>query len=338
MVIPARNDAAGLPGAVATSLAQTGVDVLEVLICVGPSQDDTERVARELEAMHDIVAVLENRAGGISEALNLGLDSASGDVLVRVDARCRLAPDHVARALAVLFETGAANVGAVQAPVGHTLLQRAIARALQHRLGSGGAAYRVGAERKRVDTAFLGVFRTDVLREVGGWDVTFRRNEDAELNQRLRSAGHDVWLEPGLRVGYEPRSTLRGLARQFFDYGWWRRRMIARHGVVAVRQLVPPMVVVAIGGSVVLALSTTPYFLVVPLGYLALLVVASVVDRAELTRFERALLPLAWATMHLAWGTGFLASLMRGPWRIPPFEAAVFEAAAFEAADDRAPR
>lgn len=319
VVIPARNDAEGLADAVVSSLAQTEVDVVEVLICVGPSSDGTDAVAQELDRIHEAVRALDNPAGGISDALNLGLTHAQSDVLVRVDARCRLPADYAAIAVASMAATGAANMGAVQVPVGKGTTQRAIAHAMGHLLGSGGAAYRSAGERRQVDTAFLGVFRTSAVQSVGGWDAGFARNEDADLNRRLINAGYEVWLDPDLRVDYQPRATLRGLARQYFDYGWWRRRMAARHRIVQLRQLAAPAILLGVTSGIALALTVSIGFILIPLSYFVLLVLVAALAPGPSTALERSLMALALATMHLSWGAGFLASLVRGPLRVPPY-------------------
>jgi len=323
VVIPARNDAAGLADAVASSLAQTGVEVVEVLICVGPSSDGTDSVAQELSDNHEIVRVVDNPTGGISDALNLGLANAQCEVLVRVDARCLLSRDYAERAVTTMEATGAANVGAVQVPVGHTTTQRAIVLAMCHLLGSGGATYRYrsGDVPRKATSAYLGVFRTSAVRAVGGWDTGFARNEDAELNRRLIEAGHQVWLDPHLRVDYEPRATLRGLARQYFDYGWWRRRMVARHRVVQLRQLAAPAILLGVTVGIVVAATVSIGFLLIPASYLALLMIAAAFTRGPATIGERILIIPALLTMHLCWGAGFLASLIRGPLTIPVYPA-----------------
>jgi len=318
VVIPARNDAAGLPRAVQTSLAQVGGHVVEVLICVGPSVDDTEAVARQLAEKHDRVHVLQNIDGGISAGLNIGLAAATAKVFVRVDARCSLAANYVDHALETMNATGAANVGAVQVPVGSSPMQKSIARAMAHVVGSGAAAYRQGREQRDVETAFLGVYDVDALRAIGGWDTGFARNEDAELNHRLRVAGNRIVLDPRLRVDYEPRATLRGLARQYYDYGWWRRRMIAKHRSWQLRQLAAPVIVLGLLASGALAVVLTRWFLVVPAAYVILLAAVGAALGERPTIGDRFRVPLALATMHCSWGTGFLVSTFGRLWRTPP--------------------
>lgn len=314
VVIPVRDDADGLPRAVASVLRQHHPGDLEVLLVVGPSEDATEAVADRLAAEHDRVRVIENPTGTIPAALNLGLAAATGEILVRVDARAELPPDYIAHAVETLEATGAANVGAVQVPVGRTPVQRAIAAAMASRAGSGGVAYRRATRPQRVDTGFLGVFDVERLRAAGGWDGRFLRNEDAELNLRLAAHG-GVWLDPRLVVHYAPRSTLTGLARQYFDYGWWRRATVAKHpGSLALRQIAAPLLVVFLVLALLLAL-VWPATLLVVAAYLVLLLAAAfAADRDDA---NPVLVAAALGVIHLCWGTGFLLSSLRTPGLVP---------------------
>ena len=126
---------------------------------------------------------------------------------MRLDAHVSLPPDYVARAVETLERTGAANVGGRQVPVGRSFFQRAVALAMTTPLGSGGARYRHRGAEGAADTVYLGVFRRDALDRVGGYDATMIRNEDYELNWRLRQNGHVVWFDPALHAVYRPRAT-----------------------------------------------------------------------------------------------------------------------------------
>lgn len=307
VVIPVRNNAEDLPAAVRSALAQH--DVEQVLLCVGPSEDDSLGVARRL-AHDDRVEVIVNDHGGIPQALNLGLAGATGERLLRLDAHSVLPDTYLADAAETAVATGAANVGAVQRPVGKTLVERGIAAAMASRFGSGGAAYREGTERKPVDTAFLGFFDTAVLRSLGGWDERFARNEDAELNIRLAAAGHEVWLDPRLVVDYRPRDSLRKLADQYFHYGWWRLRTIRQHpSSLSPRQLAAPVIVISVSGSLVVAVAATPAAAIVPVSYLAAVAASAGAGPGSVP--ERLVTAVALPTMHFSWAIGFLASAVR---------------------------
>jgi len=308
VVIPVRNDAQGLPQAVSSILSQRGPFDLEVFLCVGPSTDGTHRVADELATKHAQVHVLENPAGGIPQALNLGLAKASGKILARVDARCLLPDGYLERALQTLHETQAANVGARQVPVGRTSVERSIAAAMGHRFGSGGANYRHSDQVLQVDTAFLGVFDVARLRGIEGWDERFERNEDAEINVRLADVG-GVWLDPELAVEYRPRPSLKGLARQYFDYGWWRMRTVAKHpGSLAPRQLAAPAILVGSAVGLAGGVAGARWLLALPTAYAGAVASVALSSREQLSVSERGVMAGALAAMHLSWGSGFLAS------------------------------
>lgn len=310
VVIPVRNDADALANAVSSVLMQQPDVVAEIVVVVGPSVDGSEAVAAQLQTEIDRLIVVENPSGKTPQALNLGIDHSTGDVVVRVDARSTLPLDYVANALESLDATGAGNVGAMQIPVGDAPTQRAIAAAMLSLAGSGGVSYRTGVKLRRVDTAYLGAFRRDALEDVGGFDITFVRNQDAELNARLNRAGHHVWLDPRLRVDYRPRPSLRHLASQYWQYGWWRQRSIRKHRSAALRQALVPIMVLAMFGSVIALAMGFLWALAVPVLYLVLLAGAAIFARG-LTIVERPMVIAALVVMHFCWGSGFIASFFR---------------------------
>lgn len=309
-MIPARNDGAALAAAVDSVRDQTVV-VDAIVIAVGPSTDDTYRVAQELDAVHPEVRAVDNPTGLTAAGLNLAIAAIDTDVVVRVDARSVLPQGYVEHALESLIETGAANVGAIQHPVGHTATERAIAAAMTSRLGTGGAAYRHGGERREVDTAYLGAFTREALRQVGGYDERFIRNQDAELNARLRSAGLSVWLDPRLVVEYRPRPSISELAKQYWEYGRWRRETIRSHPEsLRLRQVAAPVLVVGLILCLVLAALASPAFLI-PLGAYVLVLLLTGIVSGDGSIGARLKMALALGVMHISWGSAFLVSLVR---------------------------
>lgn len=318
VVIPARNDGAALGTAVESVRAQQGVAISEIAIAVGPSADDTEAEANRLAAADPGILVLDNPTGLTPAGLNIAIANTTGDVVVRVDARSQLPPDYIQHALETMSATGAANVGAIQKAVGRTPTERTIAAAMHSKLGSGGARYRHGGDLREAETAYLGVFRRKTLEEVGGFDERFIRNQDSELNIRLRNAGHTVWLDPRMVVEYRPRPSVRALASQYWHYGWWRAITLRRHpGSIKLRQAAVPVAVVLLLVSLAVGLVVQPWFLVIPAAYVASLVVGAALEPQALTLREKATMAAALATMHVMWGTALIAStaihLVRGP-------------------------
>jgi succinoglycan biosynthesis protein ExoA len=306
VVIPARDAAETLETAVGSALLQDCPGPLEVVIAVGPSGDGTEAIAQRLADQDGRVRWLDNPAGITPTGLNRAIAASSGQVVVRLDAHAALEPGYVATAIAILRDTGAANVGGRQRPVGEAGFARAVARAMSSPAGAGGAAYRTGTAPADVETVYLGVFRREALEAVGGFDERLVRNQDYELNHRLRAAGGRVHFHPDLAVDYRPRATLVALARQYHDYGAWKRYVLRQHpDSVKPRQLVPPAIVVVLLVTGLMAIAGLWWpFAAVAGGYVLGLLAAGVQAARSVTLGVTTALALA--TMHLAWGTGFL--------------------------------
>jgi len=308
VVVPVLNEERHLRDAVQRILGQAYPGPLEVVLALGPSRDRTDQVAAELVAADPRVVTVANPTGRTPAGLNAAIAASRHPVVVRVDGHGLLAPGYVETAVRLLDETGADNVGGLMAAEGVTPFEQAVARAMTSVFGVGGARFHTGGQAGPAQTVYLGVFRREVLERMGGYDEAFVRAQDWELNHRIREASGLVWFSPELSVTYRPRSTVRALARQYFDYGRWRRVVMRQHaGTVSLRYLAAPT---AVAGSL-LGLAVAPFTawgLLLPGGYLAAVVAASVVTSSGLSARARLALPLVYATMHLSWGSGFLTS------------------------------
>jgi len=310
VVIPVRNGEATLADAVASVLFQELDGAFEVCIAVGPSNDRTREVADGLADADRRVSVVDNPAAVTPAGLNAAIRATSAPVVARVDGHAVLPAGYLARAVAVLDRTGAVNVGGVQEPHGQTPFEEAVGRAMASRFGSGDARFHYGGPAGAVDTVYLGVFQRTALEAVGLFDEALVRNQDYELNWRLREAGGTVWFDPDLRVSYRPRGTLGALARQFFEYGQWKRMVVGRHPrSLRWRQVVPPAATLGVAVGLVAGVWWLPA-LVIPAGYLASVVVASLVAGRRPATMLRLL--AVYPTLHLSWGVGFLTGPPRG--------------------------
>jgi hypothetical protein len=248
------------------------------------------------------------RVDEIVIGLNRAIAASGGDVVVRCDAHAVLPAGYVSDMIELLETTRADVVGGVQHGIGTTPVGRAVALAQSMRLGAGGSHYRIGGRSGDVDTVYLGVYRRSALDRVGGFDETLEGNEDYELNWRIRQTGGRIVLDAGTRVDYEPRGRLRDLWRQYFRYGAWKRTMLRRHpGSLRPRQVAPPLLPIGLAASVVLgAMQQWWWAAPIPIAYGLMLTVASVWSVARSRDAAALLVGPALATMHLAWGFGFL--------------------------------
>jgi GT2 family glycosyltransferase len=190
---------------------------------------------------------------------------------------------------------------------GKSLFERSVARAMRSPLGVGASRFHTGGLAASVDTVYLGAFRKEALLAVGGFDERFTRAQDWELNFRLRAAGGVVYFDPRLVVTYRPRASVSALARQYFEYGRWRRVVSRRHeGTINYRYLAPPFTVIVTLISIILGVAISTIFLLPALVYGMFILLASYVIGKSLG--DVVCLPLILLTMHMSWGTGFLTS------------------------------
>ena len=300
--MPVLNEERHLEQAVQAIFAQDYPGSLEVCVALGPSTDRTDEVAARLQRDEPRLRTVANPTGKTPAGLNFAIRATTGEVVVRVDGHAVLPPGYITRAVETLQRTGAVNVGGVQKAVGTTPFERAVAAAMASPFSMGGARFHTGGAEGPVDTVYLGVFRRDAIEAVDLFDESLVRNQDYELNIRLRQAGGTVWFDPALEVTYRPRPTLRALARQYAEYGAWKRHVLTLHpGSLKLRQAVPPIALIALATSIVVA-PWFPLALIVPATYVVAVLAAAVV-----TSWRRAIrLITIFPTIHLSWAWGFL--------------------------------
>ena len=308
VVIPVLNEERHLRVAVSMVLAQDWPGRLQVVLAVGPSSDRTAEIAAALAAEDHRVVVVDNPTGRTPDALNAAIEAADGDVVVRVDGHAEIPGDYVSTAVRTLEETGADNVGGIMDAQGITPFQRAVAVAMRSPVGVGSSRFHVGGVAGPSDTVYLGAFRRAALERVGGYDRRYARAQDWEMNHRIRQSGGLVWFTPQMRVTYRPRSTVKALAKQYFLYGRWRRVVARSHpGTINTRYLAAPAMVVGVGGSTLVGLFWTPA-LAVPAAYAIATAGAGLAIARDEDWAVRARVPGVLATMHWAWGIGFISS------------------------------
>jgi glycosyltransferase involved in cell wall biosynthesis len=293
---------------------------MEVIFADGMSSDRTREVIAAFASEHpDLrVKVVDNPQRIIPAGLNRAIQAACGETIVRMDAHSMPNPDYLRRCMEALEAGSGDNVGGIWEirPANRSWIARSIAIAAAHPLGVGDARYRLGGPPQKVDTVPFGAFRRSLLERIGFFDETLLTNEDYEFNVRVRQSGGVVWLDPAIRSQYFARSNLAALFRQYWRYGFWKARMLRRYPhTLRWRQLLPPLFVL----SLLLLSLLTAFFprmgwlLMVELSAYLIVILTTGIHAAAKNR-DLALiagLPLAIATMHLAWGGAFLWSLIK---------------------------
>ncbi len=309
IVIPCRNEARYIRQVLDALRDQDFTD-FETIIVDGDSDDGTPDVVRRYIGRETLRAtsLLHNPQRTIPSSLNLGIENASGEIIVRLDAHSRPTKNYLSACLNALDESGAEVAGgAWDVKAGDdTIIAAAIAAAVSSPLGAGDAAYRLNQNQAReVDTVPFGCFRRATWESVGGYNEELFANEDYEFYFRLRQRGGRIYFDPKIRCEYFAASTLRALAQQYWRYGWWKAQMLRRHPrSIRPRQLIP----IAWSVLSLIALIIPALWIVWGI-YLTVVLIESIRQARE----ARHILPLACAyvIIHFAWGWGAWAGWMK---------------------------
>ena len=309
VILPVLNEENYLEAAVKAVLAQDFSGPIEVVLAVGPSNDRTMEIAQNLAKTDARVKVVSNPSGRTAAGLNLAIKNSSHPIIVRVDGHANISKNYISIAVDLLEETGAVNVGGVMAAEGHTPFEKAVAGAMRSPLGVGAAKFHTGGSAGQTDTVYLGVFKRAAVDAIGGFDEHFTRAQDWELNFRLRKNGGKIYFDPRLTVTYRPRKSLAALAKQYFEYGRWRRVVSRTHkGTINLRYLAPPFTLIGVLISLIGGLLNSLLF--APAAFYGIFLILASLKIGK-TLSERVFLPAILFTMHMSWGAGFITSTRR---------------------------
>jgi len=307
VILPVLNEEPHLAESVTAILSQNYEGPFEIILALGPSRDQTNAIAEELAARDTRIKLVMNPSGKTAAGLNLAIAASENPVIVRVDGHAKIPNDYLSIAVSVLRESGAVNVGGVMAAEGVTNFEIAVSRAMRSPLGVGSSRFHTGGKAGEVDTVYLGAFRREAINAVGGFDERYTRAQDWELNHRLRKSGGKIYFDPRLQVTYRPRPNLSKLAKQYFQYGRWRRVVSRSHpGTVNLRYLAPPLTLIGTLTSLILGLLLHPIFLLPAAVYGIFLLISSILIAKSIREFFSLLAIIP--TMHFAWGAGFITS------------------------------
>jgi len=242
IVVPCRNELNYIVRCVESALIQE-VDgtSIKVYVVDGLSDDGTRELLQKTYVNNDRVFIIDNDKRTTPFALNAGIKAAAADVSIIFGAHAVMHTDYVSYCLDVLQnDHSVACVGGVIANVNENSMAQVISECMSSSFGVGNAHFRTGNAKGEVDTVAFGAYRTKVFDEIGYFNESLTRNQDDELNFRIIKAGYKIFLDHQIRSDYFVRGSIGKLARQYFQYGYWKVYVNTLHHTITTwRQLVP---------------------------------------------------------------------------------------------------
>jgi len=313
IVMPALNEEKYIADAIRsiTPRESEGFDY-EILILDGGSSDRTVAIVEGLTTDNPRIRLIKNERRSQAAAMNIAARAtdARSELLVRADCHADYPPGFVGRCIETMRAKDVSSVVVSMNTRGKTCLQRAIAAAQNSVVGNGGSAHRIAGRSGYVDHGHHAAFNRRDFIEVGGYDESFTHNEDAEFDVRLVRSGRRIYLSD-VSITYFPRSNFVSLARQYFNFGWGRANTIIKHRACPkLRQIMPLLVLLGCSGA--LLLSALHSLFLLPLGLYAGACIgwglASAYRKRDLCLCASG---LAAMVMHLSWGVGATARIVR---------------------------
>lgn len=318
IVVPTLNEARHIAGLLDKLMVEAEAMGASIVVADGGSTDGTREIASDYAARHGRVSFIDNPKRIQSAAMNLAVARFRDDAeyVIRIDAHGKYPPDYCRALVRDAQQRGVDCVVVPMITIGESTFQRAVATAQNSLVGTGGSAHRTGLGGRFVEHGHHALMSIPAYRAVGGYDESFRFNEDAELDYRFIKAGYRIWLTEATVMTYYPRATPATLFRQYFGYGSGRARNILKHRMIPrLRQMLPLVILPAVALA---ALSFLHWSALIPLALwcLACLALGAVATSRHFDKyglpFSRApLVGIAAMIMHFAWSSGFWLHVAR---------------------------
>lgn len=323
VIMPVYNEADFIERSVRSVLSQSyPKGRMELIVADGMSTDGTRQIVRNAAADTEVpLTIVDNPKQIAPAALNRAFQEAKGAIVVRIDGHCEVDCDYILNCVRLLKDKKADGVGGPIKTIGEGSVAEAIALAMSSSFGVGGSAFRTVNDREMyTDTVAFPAYTREIIERVGPFNEELVRNQDDEYNFRIRKMGGRILLSPRIRSKYFSRSSFGSLWRQYFQYGYWKVRVLQLHPrQMSLRQFVPFIFVVSLAVLAAAALLTTVGKWL--LGVTVVVYLAANIGGSFLAAGRRVSLApfvaLSFLILHLSYGVGAMVGLFsfRNRWR-----------------------
>jgi glycosyltransferase involved in cell wall biosynthesis len=314
LVIPVRNEENHIQTCIESILNQDfPIDKLEVIFIDGNSSDDTKKIINNyVEKYPDLIILFDNPQKTVPFAMNIGIENSIGDYIIRLDAHSEYPNNYISDCIRTIENIEADNVGGLALTKGKGFIGNAFAKVLSSKFGVGNSGFRTNAKSGYVDTVPFGAFKKETFEKYGYYDERLTRNQDYELNYRIRKMGGRIYLNSDISLTYFCRSTLSGILKQSYENGKWN--IITSKlcpGTMSLRHFIPLMFTLSLIGLPILGFIHSLFNLILLFELILYFGITSIVSLKVAENLkETAMLVLLFPLFHISYGLGSLVGLL----------------------------
>ena len=289
---------------------------MEVLLVDGDSVDKTVDIIKKYQKKYPFFKLLHNPKKIAPIAMNIGIKDARGKYIFIISAHAKYPNDYFFKLTNFCRNLNADCVGPVLITdvKNKTLTSNAIKNVLSDKFGVG-SAFRSGVDEiKEVDTVPFGCYKKEIFDKIGLYDERLVRNQDIELNKRLKKNGGKIYLIPEIKCTYFARETFKDLAKNNFNNGLWNI-LTAYYtnslNSLSLRHFIPLLFVLGLLFSLVLGFFNKYFFylFLIILGlYLSIISIRSFQIKKNTTFFHQL---MSFLVLHFSYGVGSLVGIFK---------------------------
>ncbi|WP_343764584.1 glycosyltransferase family 2 protein [Clostridium oceanicum] len=314
IVIPCKNEDGYIKKCLDSFVNQSyPKELYEVLVCDGLSTDGTQDIVKEYEKKYTNVKLVLNEGITAPKGMNIGIKSSTADIIIIFGAHAYADKDFIKNNVEFLKKDS--SIGCVGGPIetlNSSIKGKSIALAMSSPFGVGNALFRYAKKETFVDTVAFGAYRRSVLDKIGYFDEELVRNQDDEINYRVIKSGYKILLSPQVKSYYYSRDSLKKLWRQYFQYGFWKVKVMQKHGKTAsLRHLVPMLFVITNILGFLLGMIFKPIMMLWIVEVITY-ILSNLIFSFKVSKGEKGVLkyiPIIFSILHISYGIGFLEGL-----------------------------
>lgn len=292
-------------------------DLYEILVVDGRSDDGTIEKIKDLKKQHYndalSIRVLDNPKRILASGWNIGIKEAKGEYVIRIDAHAQVPANFLESAVKAIMQTSAVCVGGKLKSVSLDGNDNIVSKVLSSPFGVGNSSFRVSDIPGYVDTVVYGLYRKNVFDEIGYFDETLVRNQDIELHSRIKKAGYKFYFDPAIESTYYTRNTIKKMLKQAYGNGLWNMVLLKRGtNALSIRHLVPfAFLITLIAGFILSFWWPVVGMLCLVLVFLHIFLGIFFATQKTKNIKQIVQMPILFMGLHLTYGFGYLAGLMR---------------------------